>query len=46
MIKTLKQSIGRVIRHKDDFGSVVIFDSRFKNGSLKSKWMDSVTTML
>ena len=30
-LRCVNQSIGRVIRHKDDFGSIILADERFKN---------------
>jgi regulator of telomere elongation helicase 1 len=40
MKRSLNQAIGRVIRHKDDYGVVLLLDERFKNhrNSL-SKWL-------
>lgn len=40
MKRSLNQAIGRVIRHKDDYGVVVLLDERFKShrNSL-SKWL-------
>ncbi|XP_054168203.1 regulator of telomere elongation helicase 1 homolog, partial [Oppia nitens] len=41
MKRALNQAIGRVIRHKDDYGAIVLLDSRFAslNDGL-SKWVE------
>uniref|UniRef100_A0A8L7T331 Helicase ATP-binding domain-containing protein n=1 Tax=Brugia malayi TaxID=6279 RepID=A0A8L7T331_BRUMA len=38
-IRSVNQSIGRVLRHKNDFGVVILADSRFC--SMSSKWFPS-----
>ena len=40
-IKKTNQAIGRVIRHRNDYGAILFFDIRFKKKSIKniiSKW--------
>lgn len=45
MKRALNQSIGRVVRHKNDYGSIIICDSRFRqlNDGL-SKWIQAFLT--
>lgn len=41
-IRAVNQAIGRVIRHKNDYGAILLCDTRFQNPSLKnqlSKWI-------
>ena len=40
--RAVNQAIGRVIRHKDDFGAIVLFDERFcstRQRSRLSSWL-------
>ena len=38
--RAVNQAVGRVIRHKDDFGAIILLDERFSNSHTKlSKWM-------
>ncbi|XP_044256116.1 regulator of telomere elongation helicase 1 homolog [Tribolium madens] len=34
--RAINQAIGRVIRHKDDFGAIILLDSRFTNPRIKN----------
>ncbi|KRX62279.1 putative ATP-dependent RNA helicase DDX11-like protein 8, partial [Trichinella sp. T9] len=36
--KAVNQSIGRAIRHKDDYSAIIFFDSRYRNRKLWSKF--------
>jgi hypothetical protein len=41
-LRTVNQSIGRVIRHKDDFGAILLFDERYEQARTKaliSEWV-------
>lgn len=41
-IRTLNQAIGRVIRHKNDYGAILLFDERFSQSrvlSMLSRWV-------
>lgn len=39
-IRAVNQAIGRVIRHKDDYGAILLCDSRFKQNTANiSKWI-------
>jgi chromosome transmission fidelity protein 1 len=43
-MKAVNQSIGRAIRHKDDYASIVLLDQRFSQGRISSKlpkWIGS-----
>lgn len=45
MKRALNQSVGRVVRHKDDYGAIIICDSRFKNLSDGlSRWIQAFNT--
>lgn len=38
----MNQAIGRVIRHKSDYGAILLLDSRFNGSNIKaqmSKWL-------
>ncbi|KAG5877171.1 hypothetical protein JTB14_032123 [Gonioctena quinquepunctata] len=35
--RAVNQAIGRVIRHKDDYGAILLLDSRFNNPKVKSQ---------
>ncbi|XP_060530733.1 regulator of telomere elongation helicase 1 homolog [Cylas formicarius] len=40
--RAVNQAIGRVIRHKDDYGAILLLDQRFNNARVKnelSKWL-------
>jgi Rad3-related DNA helicase len=40
--RAINQALGRLIRHKDDFGAVILMDSRFEEASNQagiSKWI-------
>ena len=44
--RALNQAIGRVIRHKNDFGAVILLDKRFAqegNASRLPKWLNKMT---
>ena len=44
--RALNQAIGRVIRHKNDFGAVILLDKRFAlegNASKLPKWLSKMT---
>lgn len=36
-IRSINQGIGRIIRHKKDFGSIYLVDSRFKRNDLNDQ---------
>ena len=36
-IRCINQSIGRIIRHKKDYGSIYLIDERFKKADLMSQ---------
>ena len=41
-LRAVNQAIGRVIRHKDDFGSIVLIDQRYQFQNIKqniSHWL-------
>ena len=39
-LRAVNQAMGRVIRHKDDYGSIILLDERFKNQTRSlSKWI-------
>lgn len=45
--RAINQAVGRVIRHKDDFGSVILLDKRFETPSYCSKlstWLPPVSS--
>lgn len=45
--RAINQAVGRVIRHKDDFGSVILLDKRFDSPSYCSKlstWLPPVSS--
>lgn len=45
MKRALNQSVGRVVRHKDDYGAIIICDSRFRTlGDGLSKWIQALNT--
>ncbi|CAG9823220.1 unnamed protein product [Phaedon cochleariae] len=35
--RAVNQAIGRVIRHKDDYGAILLFDTRFNNPRIRSQ---------
>ncbi|XP_063978683.1 regulator of telomere elongation helicase 1 homolog [Diachasmimorpha longicaudata] len=40
--RAVNQAIGRIIRHKDDYGAIILCDTRFNNASFKgqlSSWL-------
>lgn len=40
--RAVNQAIGRVIRHRNDYGAIVLLDTRFNNTRIKnqmSKWL-------
>lgn len=40
--RAVNQAIGRVIRHKDDYGAIILLDNRFSSAVVKSqmsKWL-------
>lgn len=39
-MKVVNQSIGRALRHKNDFSCILLFDERFSRPSLKNKLSD------
>ena len=44
-IQAVNQSLGRVLRHKDDYGIMICIDSRFDNSNIRnlfSKWMNDI----
>ena len=44
--RALNQAIGRVIRHKNDFGAVILLDKRFAyegNASKLPRWLSKAT---
>ncbi|KAJ6216625.1 hypothetical protein RDWZM_007782 [Blomia tropicalis] len=41
MKRALNQSIGRVVRHRNDYGSIIICDSRFTKIDGLSKWIQA-----
>jgi len=43
-MKALNQTIGRAIRHKDDYSSIILVDSRFKNYNIIKKLPKWITT--
>lgn len=48
-IRSINQGIGRIIRHKNDFGTIYLVDSRFKKNDLInqiSTWARSSLTIL
>lgn len=41
-VRAVNQAMGRVIRHKNDYGAILLLDSRFSSSSIKqnvSKWL-------
>lgn len=44
--RAVNQAIGRVIRHRNDYGAIILLDTRFNNFRIKnqmSKWLrDSI----
>lgn len=36
-IRAVNQAVGRVIRHKDDYGAIILMDSRFTNSRVTSQ---------
>lgn len=41
-MKTVNQAVGRAVRHKDDYASIILVDKRFKNQNIFSaipKWI-------
>ena len=46
--RAMNQSLGRCIRHKNDYGAIILLDSRFRNPSTRgklSKWFRSSITV-
>ena len=44
-IQSVNQTLGRVLRHKNDFGMMICIDSRFDEDNIKnlfSKWMNDI----
>lgn len=40
--RAVNQAIGRVIRHKDDYGAILLLDERFNSSNVKqqmSRWL-------
>ncbi|XP_030755361.1 regulator of telomere elongation helicase 1 homolog isoform X1 [Sitophilus oryzae] len=47
--RAVNQAIGRVIRHKDDYGAILLLDQRFNNFRIKeqmSKWLRGHITVV
>ncbi len=47
-MKAINQTIGRAIRHKEDYSCIILADSRFKNPNIMNKlprWMVSNTDL-
>lgn len=36
-MRAVNQAIGRVIRHRNDYGAIILLDTRFNNPRLKSQ---------
>lgn len=36
-MRAVNQAIGRVIRHRNDYGAIILLDSRFNSARLKSQ---------
>ena len=48
-IQTVNQTLGRVLRHKNDFGMMICIDSRFDKVDIKnlfSKWMNDILNVV
>ena len=42
-MRAVNQAAGRIIRHKEDFGTIVLIDERYKKEQIRSKlskWME------
>ncbi|RMZ55626.1 hypothetical protein APUTEX25_000209 [Auxenochlorella protothecoides] len=47
-VRAVNQAMGRVIRHKDDYGAVILCDERFKTPNMRnqlSKWLREQTVV-
>jgi chromosome transmission fidelity protein 1 len=46
-MRSVNQAIGRVIRHKNDWASILLFDARYNDARIQTKlpgWIRAATT--
>ena len=46
--RAINQSLGRCIRHKNDYGAIILLESRFRNATTRgrlSKWFRNAITV-
>lgn len=36
-MRAVNQAVGRVIRHRNDYGAIILADERFSNGGIQSQ---------